>query len=111
MNLTNQDVQTLVDHINSIMKKRQLQNTAYATGDYIIEDDGVMIHFVYKIRNGSGDLNTIFELGYKISIDEFIDKKEYYVEAGNERLYDEILIHTSFEPDYNNEELNKYKWN
>ena len=111
MNLINQDVQTLVDHINSIMKRRKLQTTSYAIGDYKLLDESIQLYFAYKFRNELGDLTTIFELGHNISIDEFIDNKEFYIEAGNERLYDEILIHTSFEPDYNNEQLNKYKWN
>ena len=111
MNLISEEVGTLVMHINRIMYNRNILNTAYATGDYTILDDGVQFNFIYKIRDSYGNMNIIFNLGNKISIDEFIDRREFYIEAGNERLYDEILIHTSFEPDYNNEQLNKYKWN
>ena len=111
MNLVSEEVQTLVSHINSIMKRRQLTNTVYAIADYNIKDLGVTFNFIYKIREQSGKDNIIFNLEHTISIDEFIDKREFYIEAGNERLYDEILIHTSFEPNLENEELNKYKWN
>ena len=61
--------------------------------------------------NEFGYETIIFNLESIITIDEFIDNKDLYINAGNDRLYNEILIHTSFEPDYNNEELNKYKWN
>ena len=111
MDLISEEVKTLISHINSIMKKRNILSIAYATGDYIITEEGVQFNFIYKLRDPYGKINIIFNLEHLISIDNFIDKKEFYIEAGNERLYDEILIHTSFEPDYNNEELNKYKWN
>ena len=111
MDLISQEIKTLVSHINSIMKRRQLTNTVYVTGDYSIGEEGVQFNFIYKIRDYSGKDNIIFNLTHTISIDDFIDKREFYIEAGNDRLYDEILIHTSFEPNYNNEELNKYKWN
>lgn len=111
MNLISEEVKTLISHINLIINKRQLTNTVYAIGTYDIYEDIVKFNFMYKIIDYLGNENIIFNLEHIISVDDFIDKREFYISAGNDRLYDEILIHTSFEPNYNNEELNKYKWN
>jgi hypothetical protein len=108
-----EDIKTLIKHINSICIKRNLPYLTSVRYDLIthIDKGEIELKYDYYLCNrGEEEDNIIISSSLMVPFDQYLDEKEKIIYWSNQQLYQEILTHTTFEPELNN--INdKYKWN
>lgn len=102
------DVKVLIDHINNICIKRNLNQKVNVKYDVINHTDKELIElqYTYYIEPEK----TIFSFSIKTPYNQYLDEQNKIIEWANYYLYEDIILSTSFEPELTN--INeKYKWN
>jgi hypothetical protein len=106
-----EDVNVLIQHLNYIAIKRNLKITFSVSFDLINHKEKQMIELQFNyLMHDAKSSKAVVTSTITLPYDQYLDEKDEIIKAGNFHLYNEILLHTSFEPELNN--INdKYKWN
>ena len=106
-----EEVITLIRHINNISIKRGLSYIVSISHDLINHKSTEEIELKFNYLLHEGDKTTVIvSSSIKVPYDQYLDDKDNMIYWANYYLYEDILIHTSFESELNNKN-DKYKWN
>ena len=64
----------------------------------------------YLFHKNKEESALIVSRSITVPYDQYLEEKDKIIESLNHFLYEDILTHTSFEPELNNKN-DKYKWN